>query len=42
MLSKAENPVIVVGDRVAQSGALEEIVDVAELVGAKGVRFILL
>lgn len=35
VLAKAENPVIVVGDRVAQSGALEEIVDVAELVGAK-------
>ena len=35
LLSKAENPVIVVGDRVAQSGALSEMVDVAELLGAK-------
>lgn len=35
LLSKAENPLIFVGDRVAQSQAVEEAVAVAELVGAR-------
>ena len=35
LLGQAECPTIVVGDRVAQSGALAEAVRVAELVGAK-------
>ena len=35
LLSKAENPVVVVGDRVAQSGAVSEMVEVAEMLGAK-------
>ena len=35
LLAGAENPVIVVGDRVAQSGAVEPVVRVAELTGAR-------
>ena len=35
LLARAERPVMVVGDRVAQSGALAEVVRVAELVGAR-------
>ena len=35
LLSQAENPVIVLGDRVGQSGAMAELVRVAEQVGAK-------
>lgn len=35
LLAGAENPVIVVGDRVAQSGAVEQIVRVAEQTGAR-------
>ena len=34
-LSQAENPVIVIGDRIAQSSAVPEMVKVAELLGAK-------
>ena len=32
---RAENPVIVVGDRVAQSGAVAQMVRLAEQLGAK-------
>ena len=35
ILAQAENPMIVVGDRVAQSGAVAQMVQVAELLGAK-------
>ena len=35
MLSRAETPTIVVGDRVYQSGAVPEVVQVAELLGAR-------
>ena len=35
LLASAENPVIVLGDRVAQSGAVEQVVRVAELTGAR-------
>ena len=35
LLSQAENPAIVIGDRIAQSGAVPEMVKVAELLGAK-------
>ena len=35
LLASAENPVIVVGDRVAQAGAVDEIVRVAEQTGAR-------
>ena len=35
VLSQAENPIMVVGDRVAQSNALSQAVQVAELTGAK-------
>ena len=35
LLSRAENPMIVLGDRVAQSGAVNELVTVAEQVGAR-------
>ncbi len=35
LLSQAENPVIVIGDRIAQSGAVEQMVQVAERLGAK-------
>ena len=35
LLSQAENPVIVVGDRVAQSGAMDELVRFAETLGAR-------
>ncbi len=35
LLARAENPVIVVGDRVGQSGGGAELVRVAELLGAK-------
>ena len=35
ILSRAESPIMVVGDRVAQSGAVAEAVEVAELLGAK-------
>ena len=35
ILAQAENPVIVVGDRVAQSGAVPQVVRVAEQLGAK-------
>ncbi|HLF04595.1 MAG TPA: thiamine pyrophosphate-binding protein, partial [Dehalococcoidia bacterium] len=35
MLAQADNPIIVVGDRVAQSGAMEQLVRVAEQLGAR-------
>ena len=35
LLASAENPVIVVGDRVAQAGAVEQVVRVAEQTGAR-------
>ena len=35
ILSEASNPIMVVGDRVAQSGSVDEAVAVAELLGAK-------
>ena len=35
LLSNAENPVIVVGDRVAQAGAVEQVVRVAEQTGSR-------
>ena len=35
LLSQAENPVIVIGDRIAQSGGMEQMVRVAERLGAK-------
>lgn len=35
LLASAENPVIVVGDRVAQAGAAEQVVRVAEQTGAR-------
>ena len=35
LLSQAENPVIVIGDRIAQSSAVPEMVKVAEQLGAK-------
>jgi benzoylformate decarboxylase len=35
LLSRAENPMIVLGDRVAQSGAVNELLTVAEQVGAR-------
>ena len=35
LLSQADNPVIVIGDRVAQSGGVEQMVQVAERLGAK-------
>ena len=35
LLSQAENPVIVVGDRIAQSGAVPQMVRLAEQLGAK-------
>jgi benzoylformate decarboxylase len=35
LLSQAENPVIVIGDRIAQSGGVEQMVQVAERLGAK-------
>ena len=35
LLCQAENPMIVVGDRVAQSGAVKQMVRVAEQLGAK-------
>ncbi len=35
LLSRAENPIMVVGDRVAQSEAVSEAVEVAELIGAE-------
>ena len=35
LLAGAENPVIVVGDRVAQAGAVEQVVRVAEQTGAR-------
>jgi benzoylformate decarboxylase len=35
LLAQAENPIIVVGDRVAQSGAMSQLVQVAEQLGAK-------
>ena len=35
LLAQAENPVIVLGDRVGQSGAMSQLVRVAEQVGAK-------
>ena len=35
LLAGASNPVIIVGDRLAQSGGIDEAVRVAELVGAK-------
>ena len=35
LLSQAENPVIVIGDRIAQSGGVEQMVQVAELLGAQ-------
>ena len=35
LLAGAENPVMIVGDRLAQSGGIDEAVRVAELLGAK-------
>ncbi|MCY4415583.1 MAG: thiamine pyrophosphate-binding protein [Chloroflexi bacterium] len=35
LLASAENPVIVIGDRVAQAGALEQVTRVAEQTGAR-------
>ena len=35
LLARAENPIMVVGDRVAQSGAVAEAVKAAELLGAR-------
>ena len=35
LLASAENPVIVVGDRVAQAGAVEQVTRAAELTGAR-------
>ena len=35
LLASADNPVIVIGDRVAQAGALEQVVRVAEQTGAR-------
>jgi benzoylformate decarboxylase len=35
LLAQAENPIIVVGDRVAQSGALPQVVKLAELLGSR-------
>ena len=35
LLAGAENPVIIVGDRVAQSGAVSQVVQVAEQTGAR-------
>ena len=35
LLAQAENPIIIVGDRIAQAGAVSEMVRVAELLGAK-------
>ncbi len=35
LLGRAESPIMVVGDRVAQSGAVAEVVEVAELLGAR-------
>ena len=35
LLSQAENPVIVIGDRIAQSGGVQQMVQVAERLGAK-------
>ena len=35
LLAQAENPIMVVGDRVSQSGGASEAVEVAELLGAK-------
>ena len=35
LLAQAENPIIIIGDRVAQAGAVSELVRLAELLGAK-------
>ena len=35
LLAQAENPVIIIGDRIAQSGGVEPMVQVAERLGAK-------
>ncbi len=35
LLAQAENPVIIIGDRIAQSGGVEQMVQVAERLGAK-------
>ena len=35
LLSQAENPVIVIGDRIAQSGGVTEMTRVAEMLGAR-------
>ncbi|MEE8442409.1 MAG: thiamine pyrophosphate-dependent enzyme, partial [Dehalococcoidia bacterium] len=35
LMARAENPVLLVGDRIAQSGAMTEAVALAELLGAK-------
>lgn len=35
LLSQAENPVIIIGDRIAQSGGVEQMVQVAERLGAR-------
>ena len=42
LLASAENPVIVVGDRVAQAGAVEQVTRVAELTGARVVAHVIL
>ncbi|MDA1188451.1 MAG: thiamine pyrophosphate-binding protein [Chloroflexi bacterium] len=35
LLAKAKNPILLIGDRIAQSGATEEAVRLAEVLGAK-------
>ena len=35
LLSQAENPVIIIGDRIAQSGGVDQMVQVAERLGAR-------
>ena len=35
LLAQAENPVIIIGDRIAQSGGVEQMVQVAERLGAR-------
>ena len=35
LLAKAQNPIVIVGDRVARGGAVKEAVQVAELLGAQ-------
>ena len=35
LLAQAENPIIIIGDRIAQSGGVEQMVQVAERLGAR-------